>query len=66
MAYSRRDFQKAAAMVRSKVKVTLGGKDHFFDNRDKYVIALFLRDMFQAEDPLLNGLEFLTACGFKG
>ena len=44
--------------------VTVAGKAHYFDRRDKYIIALFMRDYFQAQDALFDGLAFLTACGF--
>jgi hypothetical protein len=66
MAFTRRDFMKAANAIRTKEKVLLGGKEHRLDARDRYVAALIFRDLFQAEDPLFNGLAFLTECGLKG
>jgi hypothetical protein len=64
MAFSRRDFIKTADAIRTKTMVTVAGKAHYFDRRDKYIIALFMRDYFQAQDALFDGLAFLTACGF--
>jgi hypothetical protein len=64
MALSNRDYVKAANAIRAKEKIEIGGKTHYIDRRDRYIIALFMRDHFQASDKLFDGLAFLTMCGF--
>lgn len=64
MAFSQRDYTKIAEQIRTKDKVEIGGRVHYLDRTNRYLIALFMRDYFAATVPMFDGLAFLRACGF--
>lgn len=64
MAFSQRDFSKVAESIKVKERFEIGGRVHYLDRTNRYMIALFMRDYFAATVPMFDGLAFLRACGF--
>ncbi len=65
MAFSKSDYKRAAKEVLSKPAVQVGARVHYFDQVDRYKIALFMRDYFMAQDKFFDGNAFLIECGFR-
>lgn len=65
MAFSKRDYTRAAQMLRSNLLiVSPEQKNYWPTEQDKYKMALFMRDYFLAQDRFFDGDAFLRACGF--
>lgn len=64
MAFTPRDWEKVALAIRTKERFEIGGRVHFLDRTNRYMIALFMRDYFAATMRMFDGVAFLTACGF--